>query len=350
MAVAAAVAAGPIAIDPGIVEFVRALDPAALTDEDFDGLLAAVGMAGGGGVGLPDSMAEINALLDLAAPALREALLSAFLDRLTRPVRVGASNSQGISGFPPTVPVVPDRGAKKPGYLGKHVTRERPRQPRRKPARRPRLGRGTGAGGRPDRTDGRSSCGPRSRPGGRTCRPATTSCGRSSAARGRQGAGRRAGPVPDARPPGRAQLLGGAGRAAAAEEPGQHLHRAGRRPRRRAAGATATCRRGPTPGCCCSTGASPSRRAAGLAPRQGLGGGHRAGDPRPGARGGPLAAILWGRDAQALKPMLGGVPWVESAHPSPLSAHRGFFGSKPFSRVNRMLTEQGGTPVDWRLP
>ncbi len=95
-AVAAAVASGPIAIDPGIVEFVRALDPAALTDDDFDGLLAAVGMSGEGGVGLPDSMAEINALLDLAAPALREALLSAFLDRLARPVRGGASNSQGI--------------------------------------------------------------------------------------------------------------------------------------------------------------------------------------------------------------------------------------------------------------
>src|SRR3954451_8539370 len=68
------------------------------------------------------------------------------------------------------------------------------------------------------------------------------------------------------------------------------------------------------------------------------------------ARGGPLAAILWGRAAQGLKPMLSGVPWVESVHPSPLSAHRGFLGSKPFSRVNRMLTEQGGTPVDWRLP
>ena len=68
------------------------------------------------------------------------------------------------------------------------------------------------------------------------------------------------------------------------------------------------------------------------------------------ARGGPLAAILWGRDAQGLKPMLGGVPWVESVHPSPLSAHRGFFGSKPFSRVNRLFAEQGGTPVDWRLP
>jgi len=66
-------------------------------------------------------------------------------------------------------------------------------------------------------------------------------------------------------------------------------------------------------------------------------------------RGGPLAAILWGRDAQSLKPMLGRVPWVESAHPSPLSASRGFFGSRPFSRVNRLLEEQGGTPVDWSL-
>jgi len=67
-------------------------------------------------------------------------------------------------------------------------------------------------------------------------------------------------------------------------------------------------------------------------------------------RGGPLAAILWGRDAQGLKPMLGPVPWVESAHPSPLSAHRGFLGSRPFSRVNRLLVEQGGHEVDWRLP
>jgi uracil-DNA glycosylase len=68
------------------------------------------------------------------------------------------------------------------------------------------------------------------------------------------------------------------------------------------------------------------------------------------ARGGPMAAILWGRDAQSLKPALGPIPWVESAHPSPLSASRGFFGSRPFSRVNRLLEEQGGAPVDWRLP
>jgi uracil-DNA glycosylase len=68
------------------------------------------------------------------------------------------------------------------------------------------------------------------------------------------------------------------------------------------------------------------------------------------SRGGPMAAILWGRDAQSLKPMLGSVPWVESVHPSPLSASRGFFGSRPFSRVNTLLEAQGGTPVDWILP
>ena len=68
------------------------------------------------------------------------------------------------------------------------------------------------------------------------------------------------------------------------------------------------------------------------------------------ARGGPLAAVLWGRDAQGLKPVLGDVPWVESVHPSPLSASRGFFGSRPFSRVNTLLEKQGGSPVDWRLP
>ncbi len=67
-------------------------------------------------------------------------------------------------------------------------------------------------------------------------------------------------------------------------------------------------------------------------------------------RGGPAVAILWGRDAQSLKPMLGRIPWVESVHPSPLSASRGFFGSRPFSRVNRLLEEQGAAPVDWSLP
>ena len=68
------------------------------------------------------------------------------------------------------------------------------------------------------------------------------------------------------------------------------------------------------------------------------------------SRGGPLAAVLWGRDAQGLKPVLRDVPWVESVHPSPLSASRGFFGSRPFSRVNTLLEKQGGSPVDWTLP
>jgi uracil-DNA glycosylase len=68
------------------------------------------------------------------------------------------------------------------------------------------------------------------------------------------------------------------------------------------------------------------------------------------ARGGPLVAILWGRDARNLVPLLGGVPCIESAHPSPNSADRGFFGSRPFSRASKMLEEQGGEPVDWKLP
>ncbi|HEY3338114.1 MAG TPA: uracil-DNA glycosylase [Propionicimonas sp.] len=67
------------------------------------------------------------------------------------------------------------------------------------------------------------------------------------------------------------------------------------------------------------------------------------------ARGGPLVAILWGRDAQSLAPRLAGVAQIASAHPSPLSAHAGFFGSRPFSRANAALEAQGGTPVDWRL-
>jgi uracil-DNA glycosylase len=67
------------------------------------------------------------------------------------------------------------------------------------------------------------------------------------------------------------------------------------------------------------------------------------------ARDQPLVAILWGRDAQTLKPMLGSTPYIESVHPSPLSASRGFFGSRPFSRANALLAEQGADPVDWRL-
>ena len=68
------------------------------------------------------------------------------------------------------------------------------------------------------------------------------------------------------------------------------------------------------------------------------------------ARGGPLVAILWGRDAMNLAPMLDGVPIISSAHPSPLSAYRGFFGSRPFSRTNDLLVQQGAEPINWALP
>ncbi|MBF4623703.1 uracil-DNA glycosylase [Clavibacter sp. VKM Ac-2872] len=67
------------------------------------------------------------------------------------------------------------------------------------------------------------------------------------------------------------------------------------------------------------------------------------------ARGGPLVAILWGKDAGTLAPLLAPVPSITSAHPSPLSASRGFFGSRPFSRADALLAEQGAGPVDWRL-
>ncbi|NOJ61047.1 uracil-DNA glycosylase [Arthrobacter sp. 260] len=67
------------------------------------------------------------------------------------------------------------------------------------------------------------------------------------------------------------------------------------------------------------------------------------------ARNTPLVAVLWGRDAQQVKPLLGDTPTVESVHPSPLSASRGFFGSRPFSRTNDLLAEQGASGVDWQL-
>ena len=88
--VAAAQAAGPVAVDEGVVAFIESLDPATLGDDDFDGLLAASGLVGesaDGSLALPGRMAEVNAMLDVAAPAMREALLVAFLDRLSRPVR-----------------------------------------------------------------------------------------------------------------------------------------------------------------------------------------------------------------------------------------------------------------------
>jgi len=67
------------------------------------------------------------------------------------------------------------------------------------------------------------------------------------------------------------------------------------------------------------------------------------------ARQTPLVAILWGRDAANLAPLLGDIPRIESAHPSPLSASRGFFGSRPFSRANELLRNAGSREIDWRL-
>jgi uracil-DNA glycosylase len=66
-------------------------------------------------------------------------------------------------------------------------------------------------------------------------------------------------------------------------------------------------------------------------------------------RDAPLVAILWGRDAQTLGPRLAGKAAIETAHPSPMSADRGFFGSRPFSRANSLLEKQGGRPIDWQL-
>lgn len=67
------------------------------------------------------------------------------------------------------------------------------------------------------------------------------------------------------------------------------------------------------------------------------------------ARGGPLVAILWGRDAQGLAPRLKGIPCLTSPHPSPMSARYGFFGSRPFSRANEALQARGAAPIDWRV-
>ena len=64
----------------------------------------------------------------------------------------------------------------------------------------------------------------------------------------------------------------------------------------------------------------------------------------------PLVAILWGRDARTLAPLLGDIDRIESAHPSPYSAANGFFGSRPFSRTNKLLGQHDAEPIDWKLP
>lgn len=64
----------------------------------------------------------------------------------------------------------------------------------------------------------------------------------------------------------------------------------------------------------------------------------------------PVVAILWGKDAQTAAELLDDAPVIASAHPSPMSADRGFFGSRPFSRANEMLEDLGAEPIDWSLP
>ena len=70
----------------------------------------------------------------------------------------------------------------------------------------------------------------------------------------------------------------------------------------------------------------------------------------------PLAAVLWGKPAQKYAPIFNRaaahrpVLVLESAHPSPLSAYRGFFGSAPFGKVNAFLKNNGAAEIDWRLP
>ena len=70
------------------------------------------------------------------------------------------------------------------------------------------------------------------------------------------------------------------------------------------------------------------------------------------AREKPMAFILWGTPARRKKAMITNPHHyiVESPHPSPLSASRGFFGSRPFSRVNDFLKRTGQEPIDWQLP
>ncbi|MCX2733667.1 uracil-DNA glycosylase [Saccharopolyspora sp. NFXS83] len=68
------------------------------------------------------------------------------------------------------------------------------------------------------------------------------------------------------------------------------------------------------------------------------------------ARQQPMVAILWGNDARSTRVMMPGVECIESVHPSPMSADRGFFGTRPFSRANQILQRAGAAPVDWKLP
>ena len=149
-----------------------------------------------------------------------------------------------------------------------------------------------------------------------------------------------------------AVVLGGPGRAPAAEEPAEHLPRVPERPRASGADHRRPHALGRAGVLMLNRVLTVEPGAPGLPPEQGLGEGHRGG--RAGARAapGPAAgrgAVGAGRpDGEAAAG--DEVPTVESAHPSPMSADRGFFGSRPFSRVDEHLAELGDEPVDWRLP
>lgn len=187
---------------------------------------------------------------------------------------------------------------------------------------------------------------------GRTYLPALRECsaGLPTTLRRRTGTDRRSGPVSDAGARGGAVVLGGARGSSAARQSAQHLPRAEHRP-----GARAAVQRRPdavdAAGCAVAQQGADHRAAqARRAPRQGLGGGHRAGHPRPGrAREAPgVRPVGPGRPQSA--PATGQPPVRGVLPPSPMSADRGFFGSRPFSRANDLLVGQGGQPVDWRLP
>ena len=182
-------------------------------------------------------------------------------------------------------------------------------------------------------------------PGGR----ARAACVRAPAGR-RAGPHRRAGPLPH--PPGTPwgcpsrwpPTCGPSPAACRTSTPRWPPTSASRRP------ATATSPPGRPRGAPAQPGAHRPAREPCQPPRQGLGERDRTGHLRPRAPWGPLVAVLWGRDARSLAPHLGDVPRIESAHPSPLSARSGFFGSRPFSRANELLRQQGAEPIDWSLP
>lgn len=61
----------------------------------------------------------------------------------------------------------------------------------------------------------------------------------------------------------------------------------------------------------------------------------------------PIVFILWGKHAQEYEPYIKNKHVIKSPHPSPFSARKGFFGSKPFTKTNQYLEENGSPPIDW---